>query len=185
MASKTILRILNKSAKNINSSSFNESGSGDDSFTSYCFDAPELNAYSDDNDDLTENEYSEQEKEESFSRRERIVFEHFEKEKKFLGTISSIDYSKHTFSATLISSDDHITRNVMFSIDDIPKELKSLVEVGRRIIYIYGKQYRNGTVTNVSNIYFRTNSRWTPREIELKENEAKALYDLLNDDGDN
>lgn len=184
MASKTISRILNRSAKNIYSSSFSENDSGDDSFTSFYFDESEPNANSDNKHDLTENDYSEQKKEESFSGRGRIVFEHFEKEKKFLGTISSIDHSEHTFSAILISSDDLITRDVVFSIDDLPKELKNFVEIGRRIIYIYGKQYRNGTVTNVSNIYFRNNSRWTQREIELKENEAKELYDLLNDDDD-
>ena len=185
MASKTISRILNRSAKNIYSSSFSENDSGDDSFTSFYFDESEPNANSDNKHDLTENDYSEQKKEESFSGRGRIVFEHFEKEKKFLGTISSIDHSEHTFSAILISSDDLITRDVVFSIDDLPKELKNFVEIGRRIIYIYGKQYRNGTVTNVSNIYFRNNSRWTQREIELKEKIANEIYDLLNDVGDN
>ena len=184
MASKIISRILNKPTSNNFPSSFNETDGSDDSFTSYYFDESEPDAPSDSKHDLTENDYPENKNDESFSGRNRVVYEFYKQEKKFIGTISSIDYSEHTFSATLIASDDLITRNVVFSIDDISKELKSSIEIGRRIIYIYGKLYRNGTATNVSNIYFRNDSKWTQRAIELKEKEAKELYDLLNDDDD-
>ncbi|SEL97059.1 hypothetical protein SAMN04487770_12230 [Butyrivibrio sp. ob235] len=181
MASKTISRLLNRSNKNIYISSFNEDNKVADSFASYCFDEIKSNISLDHDYDSTEKKYEEQSEEESFFVSEKVIFEHFEKEKKLLGTIASVNYAEHTFSAILVSTDDGISRDVVFSLDDLSEEQKAFVEVGRRIIYIYGKQYRNGTVTNVSCIHFRNNSRWTQREIELKEKRAMELYNLLND----
>ncbi len=179
MASEALSMLLNRHQNNLYYSSFDENNNDDNSFASYYFDKSKSNEPLNYNNDLTEN-YIEQKKEESFSVRDQVINEHFEKEKKFLGTITSVNYSEHTFSARLKSSDDCITRDVLFSINNLPKELRVHVEVGRRIIYIYGKQYRNGTVTNVSNIYFRKESKWTQREVELREKKAKELYNLLN-----
>ena len=59
------------------------------------------------------------------------------------------------------------------------KDLKEKITF-EKIIYIYGKQYRNGTVTNVSNLYFRKEMNWTKREIEVKRSEANELFSILN-----
>lgn len=186
MASKVISRILNRSIENVKASSFSEDNMIDDSYASFYFDDADRDneAAVDFESEKTDCYYTKQKQEESFSLRERPVFEHFEKEKKFLGIITDVDYSNRTFSAALISSDDYINRNVLFSIDDLPSDKLSLVEIGRRIIYIYGKQYRNGTVSNVSNLYFRKDSNWSAREIELKRNEAAELYSLLINNGE-
>ena len=167
----------------MNSNSFIENDDFDDSFTTFYFDEPDFNSSLEDiyDSDKTDNYNPEQMKEESFLRRERPVFEYFEKEKKFLGIITNIDYSNRTFSANLVCSDDLISREAIFSIDDIPSENIPYIEVGRRIIYIYGKQYRDGTITNVSNLYFRQKMNWTKREIELKKNEANELLSILSD----
>lgn len=182
MPSKVLSRILNRSVEKINSNSFIKENDTDDSFTSFYFDGTELNSSIDDihDSDKTDNFNLEQMKEASFPRRDLPIFEYFEKEKKFLGVITDIDYSKRTFSANLVCSDDLITRDALFSLDDLSSENVSCVEVGRKIIYIYGKQYRNGTVTNVSNLYFRKEMNWTKREIEVKRSEANELFSILN-----
>lgn len=187
MASKAISRILNRSIENLGRSSFNEDTKTDDSFTTFYFEEADKDRSAIDNSEpiKTECNYSKQKREESFSRRERHIFEDFEKERKFLGIITDVNYSNHTFTANLTCTEDLINRSVVFSIDDLSFEECHLVEVGRRIIYIYGKQYRNGTVTNVSNLYFRNDYNWTEREIERKRNEARALYNLLSNSGAN
>lgn len=185
MASKIISRIFNRSIENVESSSFSEDNKDDESFATFYFEKVDRNSEEKINhaSDKTECYYSKQMQEESYSGRERSVFEDFEKEKKFLGVITDIDYPNRTFSANLFCTDDLVNRIVLFSFDDLSSKDRSLVEIGRRIIYIYGKQYRNGTVTNVSNLYFRNFSNWTEREIELKRIEANELYNLLNNNG--
>lgn len=185
MARKSISRILNRTIDNLDDSSFNETNVDEGSFTTFCFEEADRVSESELNHETNKTDYyySEQRQEESFSKRERPVYEHFEKEKKFLGTITDINVPERTFSADLICTDDDIKRNVLFSIDDLSSEDCLHVEVGRRIIYIYGKQYRNGTATNVSNIYFRNDSNWTEREIELKRKEANELFNFLSNKG--
>ena len=184
MASKTISRILNRSMGNFYSNSFYENSMEENSSTAFYFDQPDQNsehiyATKAMEADLTENEYPKKREKETFSEPRRVS-EHFEEEKKFLGTIVEINEVEGTFSASLSCPDDNITRRVLFAIDNLAEELKPLVEIGRRLIYIYGKQIRNGTVTNVSSIYFRQNAKWTKREIEAIEREALELYNLLN-----
>lgn len=176
-------RILNLSNENKKMSSFGETERETDLFTSFFFNEEDDNGGEDDfyESEETEFSYTKQDREESFSLREKTVFEHFERDRKFLGIITKIDRSNRTFSANLTCSDDLINRNVVFSIDDLPQKDTCFLDVGRRIIYIYGKQYRNGTVTNVSNIYFRKDANWTQREIELRQREADELYKVLSD----
>lgn len=180
MATKTLSRILNRS-ENKNLSSFSEVSEGDDSFTTFHFEDEDNQKTEIDESVLTESDLFKEKHEESFSRRKDIVWEHFEKERKYLGEITGIDYNNHTFSASLVGSDDSVNRAVTFSIDDIPTEDAQYIDVGRRIIFIYGKQYRNGTVTNESKLYFRKDSNWTKREIELKRKEAEELYKMLKE----
>ena len=182
MASKAIYRALNRTIDSFDASSFNVSERFDDSSTSFMFDEKEAEAEVPDEftQEKTESTVYEDKNEELFPKRGRRIIEHFEKEKKFLGTITYIDYSENTFSATLLCTEDDITRNAVFSIDDLSPEYVPLIEIGRKIIYIFGKQYRNGTCSNVSNIYLRRDSKWTKREIELKQNEARELLDVLN-----
>ena len=183
MASKMIFRILNRPSDCSNMSSFDEKSETESSFASFYFE--KMGSTGEDEADIeiekTEcSYYPDQKIDESSSCLVRPVFTEYEKEKKFLGTITDVDDTNRTFSAELIGSDDLITRNAIFSIDDLSPENVSLVEVGRRIIYIYGKQYRNGTVSNVSELYFRRNSSWTEREIEAKKSEAEELFAMLN-----
>ena len=138
-----------------------------------------------DNDENLENDktdsfsFSKEKQKESFSIRDMHDFEYFEKEKKFLGTITHVDRRKRTFETLLICTDDNVRREAEFSIEEVLPKFKPLIEVGRKIIYIYGKQYRNGTVTNVTNLYFRNESNWTDREINNNKRKALELYNLL------
>lgn len=182
MASKFMTRVLNRSIENINSYSFSQYNEEYDSFATFHFDNEEKVKNDAENIHVLKNTDLVTEKiDNSFSKMSTDFFEHFEMEGKYLGRITDINTSKKIFSANVVGTDDLISRDIVFSIDDIPSEEAKNIEVGRRIIYVYGKQYRNGTATNISKLYFRDASNWTRGEIDRKRKEAEELYNILNE----
>lgn len=184
MASKALYRILNRNKDVSFSFDNNENEGTENSIPSLDFEEKRIGAEIESEPDTS---VFDDKQKESFSRHRKNVFDFFEKEKEFTGVITNVDSVARIFWANLISKDDSINREVKFSMEDLSPEECNLVVEGKRIIYIFGKQYCNGTISNTSKLYFRSDLTWTNREIEMRKEEAKKLFDLLNQDnsGDN
>ena len=98
--------------------------------------------------------------------------------RQFNGEIINVDTVNKTFIATL-NSTDGILREASFFFDDVDEEDESLILPKAQIIFIYGKQYINGTAFNFSKIYFRSKFKWTSAQIKKANNDAEELLKLL------
>ena len=98
--------------------------------------------------------------------------------KQFNGEIIIVDVNKRTFVATLEGTDG-ILREATFLFDDVDENDEFLILPKAQIIFIYGKQYMNGTAFNFSKIYFRSNFKWTSAQIKRANNDAEELLKLL------
>ena len=183
MASKSLYRIFNQSKDD---SSFSSISGSNGSVNSYA----EYNLNEDLNIPIVENLPpnvtvlpNDDKALESFLKRpEHIGLTYFEREQKFLGLITDVNNQEKLFHVRLTKCDDNIEREITFSFEEVSKEEINKVSTGRRVIYIIGRQYINGTMYNVSKLYFRKEQYWTQRDIERKRVQALDFYKLMDEE---
>lgn len=112
------------------------------------------------------------------------ISSYFEPECKLIGEIVNVNLSDKQFTIQAFDSVDEKTVEMIFSYDEVKEiEYKKIVN-GQRVIFVYGKQYNNGTVYNSSKLYFRDPSIWSRTEIEKRKKNMAKLFEGIDDEDD-
>lgn len=180
MQSKDVSRIFNKSRDKTLSSTLPSSIEELESFASFNFvfdNTIRFTSSSDGKNTIEESRLCIEKQKQSFAKIIKDTSSLYERINKLFGEISYVD--GQSFYALLTDSNDGISREVEFCIDEIQESDFPKVEVGRRIIFLYGKEIVNGTYHNFSKIIFRDNPIWSNKSIERYRNKADSLFELL------
>lgn len=110
----------------------------------------------------------------------KIANSYFNYECKLIGFIKEVDKKNKTFIAIMRNSIDNIDREITFSFNEMIEKEQSQIIEGKRIIFIYGKEFRNGTQNNVSTLYFRQELTWSANDINKRMQEADQWFKYLN-----
>lgn len=110
----------------------------------------------------------------------KIANSYFNYECKLIGFIKEVDRKNKTFIAIMRNSIDNIDREITFSFNEMIEKEQSQITEGKRIIFIYGKEFRNGTQNNVSTLYFRQELTWSANDINKRMQEADQWFRYLN-----
>ena len=121
-------------------------------------------------------------KHESESKRliDRNGDQYFIKNGEFFGTIIVVDSKEEIFIALMKSFDDQYQRKIVFSFSDVDNYDRGKITVGTQIVFVYGKQYNNGTIYNNSKVFFRAPEIWTKHKLEKLRQESDFLFSLIN-----
>ena len=106
----------------------------------------------------------------------------FDTEIKLSGYIKEIDFDNKNFIVILNNAEDGFEREFKISFSDIEKDDIEKINIGARIVYIYGKHYIRGTAYNSSKIIFRVNNTWNKYKLKKLDEETKILLSLFNPD---
>ncbi len=120
----------------------------------------------------------------TLSRNKKRVFSYFEQESKMVGKITVVDKDKAVFVVQACNTLDGITREMEFSFDEVEKSEYPKITKGRRVIFVYGKHYVNGTQYNLSKLYFRDAPVWSKRELEKRRRNMMKLFEGIDDEDD-
>ncbi len=120
----------------------------------------------------------------TLSRNKKKVFSYFDQESKMIGKITEVDKDNAVFVVQASNTSDGITREMQFSFSEVEKSEYPKITEGRRVIFVYGKQYVNGTQYNLSKLYFRDAPVWSKRELEKRRRNMMQLFEGIDDEDD-
>lgn len=118
----------------------------------------------------------------SIARNKNNANNYFYQESKFVGEITSVDRKKNEFTIQVNSSFDKMVRELTFPFAEVEEKDYSRLTKGRRVIFVYGKNYVNGTQYNVSKLYLRDDIIWSKRELEKRRREMMHLFEGMDDE---
>ena len=106
----------------------------------------------------------------------------FDTEIKLSGYIKEIDFDNKNFIVLMNNTEDGFEREFKISFSDIEKNDIEKIDIGARIVYIYGKHYIRGTAYNASKIIFRVNNTWNKYKLKKLDEETKTLLSMIKTD---
>ena len=108
------------------------------------------------------------------------IYAYFEAEHKLLGTIKDINRDNGIFVVDFIDDENGNPVEMEFFCDEVSPNDRENIEIGRKIILVWGKRHRHGTHVNESKLIFRKDMYWTEGKIEKKKSKANYMHEILS-----
>lgn len=124
---------------------------------------------------------NEKELDKTIAKDESIDFnDRFDPIEKLSGIITDISESTRTFTASMRNEKDGAKIIATISFSDIEKSEISEIKIGRKFLYLYGRQYVRGTCFNSTKIIFRAMEFWNPQKIKSFNSKVDSYIKLFD-----